>query len=718
MTDDEKHNQYNSLQNAYSLSSLYGDIGTETIRMEGQAFEQLTESGSFDLRRFQLTSMGRLLDALPVMALLVGSDHRIIFANNLSSKLVGEHEQVLGSLYTSLFPRPRDASKAYDILKTVFHERKLRVGEGAIELGATRLWGRTNLRPIRLGSKRFVLVLIEDLSLEKKHLLLIERHKELISQAKDAFEKELRERTNELRESSERLEKEVAERVHAQQSLEFNKEGFRSIVEKTLEGILILDLSETVVYANPAAARMFGRTIESMLGERLTIPSSPGQIGAIDVMRHNGEDGVAEARVERTEWNGKPALLVLIHDITDIRRSERQVLRAQKLESLELIAGGIAHDFNNLLTANVANLSLAKMRATPGTPIYEAMTKAEKAAYKARDLTRQLLTFTKGKMPVKRPTSLLPLLRESVLLSLCGSNVKCDLHLPEDLWPVEAEPSQLSMLFQNLIINACQAMPEGGSITVQAENISMNYPTFENQHCSALGRYIRISLEDTGKGIEPQDLSRIFDPYFSTKPKGSGLGLATAHSVVQSHGGRIEVKSKVGIGTCFYVYLPASDQSHEGVEHFFETVPISGTGRILVVDDEEDIREAAASLLKLLGYEVESAADGAVAIEEYRSALESGNSFDAVIIDLIVPGGMGGKATAEKLLEIDPCVSIILSTGRLSDPVATNYRQHGFKGLVTKPYTAAELGAALHKVLVGESKREDEEAAKQDPDWS
>lgn len=701
MSDEGPRNFDKSLKKINGLmTGPYPGIATETISIEGLTFEQLTESGSFDLRGFRLTSIGRLLNALPIMALLVGSDHRIIFANELSSSLAGEHQPIIGSLFTSLFPRVADASKANEILKTVFRKRKLRVGEGAVELGATRMWGRLNFRPIRIGSKRLVLVLVEDLSLEKKHILLMERHKELIHRARDTFEKELRQRTDELRKSNEALEKEMSERVKAQQSLELSNEGFRSIVDRTREGIMVLDLGEAVVYANPAAARMLGQTVDTVLGERVSIPLLPGRAAELDIIRHNGEQGVAEARVERTQWNGKPAYLVVIHDISEMKRSESQLLRAQKLESLELIAGGVAHDFNNLLTANIANISLAKMRATPGTPIYNALIKAEKAASKARDLTGQLLTFTKGKIPVKRPTSLSRLMKECVSLALGGSNVKCELHLPEDLWTVEAEPSQLGMLFQNLLINACQAMPEGGKIVVQAENVMVSYPTSEKERCPTQGRYIRISLQDTGPGIAPENLSKIFEPYFTTKPKGSGLGLATAHSVVQNHGGRIEVKSRLGIGTSFYVYLPASEHDSQSVEHVSDALPISGSGRILIMDDEQDIREVAASLLEHLGYQVECASGGAEVIAKYESALESGNPFDAVIVDLTVPGGMGGKATTEKLLELDPDVRVILSTGYAGDPAVSNYGQYGFKGLIEKPYTAAEIGLALHNVLV------------------
>lgn len=688
------------------LTELYRGIGPEKVIVDDRSLDPFTESGSFDLRGFQLSSVGRLLDALPLIALLVSSDHKIAFANDLSARLAGENRLVVGSHFSSLFPRIPEAARAEELLKTVFKGRKLRMGEGAVELGAMRLWARMNFRPIRIASTRFVLVLVEDLSLEKKHLLLIERHKELIAQAKDSFEKELRQRTNELRHAYERLEQEMAERANVQQSLHLSEEGFRSIVDRTRDGILVVDLADIVLYANQAAARMFGRKLDSLLEERFAIPLSPGQAIELEIMRHNGEDGVAEARVERTEWNGKPAYLVVIRDITDMKLSEKQLMRAQKLESLELIAGGVAHDFNNLLTANVANISLAKMRATPGTPIYEALTKAEKAASKARDLTQQLLTFTKGRVPVKRPTLLPPLIKECLSLAMGGSNVKCELRIPKDLWPVEAEPSQVAMLFQNLMINACQAMPDGGDIIIEGENVMAGHPTGAKQLAPTQSRFARISFQDTGTGIAPDHLAKIFEPYFTTKPKGSGLGLATAHSVVQNHGGRIEVKSVAGKGTCFYVYLPATEKDSDVSDRASEPLPIAGTGRILIMDDEEDIREAAASVLELLGYHVECTPNGLETLEKYKAASAAGNRFDAVIVDLTIPGGMGGTVVAEKLLQIDRDAKIILSTGHGSDPIVANYRQYGFKGFVRKPYTAVEIGLAVHNVLADGVKKD------------
>ncbi len=708
MSDDGLNNTDKSCGDVNYETSLNRRRGGETFAIEDLAFDQFTESGSFDLRCFQLTSIGRLLDALPLMALLVDSHHRIIFANELSFNLAGEHRQVTGNIFTSIFPRVQDAAKANETLKTVFLERKLRVGEGAMELGDTRMWGRLNFRPIRLGKKRFVLVLVEDLTFEKKHLLMIERHKALFCQTREKFEKELQQQVDELRNEKERLEKEIAERAKAQQSIELSKEGFRNIVDRTRQGIIILDLGETVVYANSSAARMFGQTTDVVVGERLSLRLVPGQAVELDIIRPSGGNGVAEVRVERTEWNGKPAYLVVIHDITDMKQSECQLLRAQKLESLELIAGGVAHDFNNLLTANVANISLAKMRTKQDSPIYEALIRAEKAAHKAKDLTRQLLTFTKGKILVKRPTSIRPLIEDCVSLSLGGSNVKSELDIPEDLWAVDAEPSQLGMLFQNLLINACQAMPRGGTISIQAENVVVNYPTGREEHSASRSKFIRISLQDSGAGVTTENLSKIFEPYFTTKPNGSGLGLTTAHSIVQSHGGRIEIKSRVGHGTCFYIYLPASEYAAETVQRVVDLPPISGSGRILVMDDEEDIREVTVSLLQQLGYQAESACGGVEAIEKYRSGKFSGKPFDVVIVDLVVPGGMGGKATIERLRSFDPGVKVILSTGNEIDEVVSNYRLHGFKGLIRKPYTTEEIASALHSVLEDERKKSKE----------
>ncbi|MBU7019373.1 MAG: response regulator [Theionarchaea archaeon] len=385
--------------------------------------------------------------------------------------------------------------------------------------------------------------------------------------------------------------------------------------------------------------------------------------------------------------------VLIFRDITEKRRIEQEMLKTQKLESLSILAGGIAHDFNNILTAILSNANLARMYAEDQR-VTGKLAKIEKASLRAKDLMQQLFTFSKGGVPVKRTVSLKELIKDSASFALRGSNVRCHLHLPEDMWSVDVDAGQISQVMNNIIMNADQAMPEGGIIQVQAENVVIE----EDTPPLKKGFYVRVTVTDEGIGILDTHLQRIFDPYFTTKQKGSGLGLSTAYAIINNHDGYITVESELGIGSTFCIYLPASGERGERKVEKPGKLQ-EGKGRILLMDDEESILEAAGELLQVLGYTVETVRDGDEAIQLYEKALELEQPFDAVIMDLTIPGGMGGKETIQNLLGIDPHVRAIVSSGYADDPVTVDYREHGFCGVVTKPYTVKELSETLHRVL-------------------
>jgi len=383
-------------------------------------------------------------------------------------------------------------------------------------------------------------------------------------------------------------------------------------------------------------------------------------------------------------------------DITDRKRMEKEMLRAQKLESLGVLAGGIAHDFNNLLTGILGNISLARMHLDPGGKAYERLEGAEKASERARDLTQQLLTFSKGGAPVRKTASITQLIMDSAGFVLRGSNVRCDFSLADDLWPVSVDQGQISRVINNLVINACQSMPDGGTINVCGEN----YTTLPGDLLPLKeGRCVRISISDQGMGISEENLQKIFDPYFTTKQKGSGLGLATVYSILKNHDGYVEVESKEGTGTVFTIYLPASENVPE-VEMKSEEkkMPVPGMGRILVMDDDEMIREIASEILHYLGYDVVVCGDGSEAVDLYRVAKESEKPFNAVIMDLTVAGGMGGREAMVKLLEIDPQVKGIVSSGYSNDPILARYRDYGFCAVMAKPYNVENFTEIVQKL--------------------
>ncbi len=402
------------------------------------------------------------------------------------------------------------------------------------------------------------------------------------------------------------------------------------------------------------------------------------------------EELVRKRTVELEKSNRK-----LKKEMSQRKKMENEILNAQKLESIGILAGGIAHDFNNLLTAILGNISLAK-RSGDTENMPEKLEAAERACIRAQDLTRQLLTFAKGGTPVKKTISLARLLKECVPFTLRGSNVKGELDIPQDLWPVEVDPGQLHQVIGNLVINADQAMPEGGKITVNAQNKEIKK---DNQLLLKAGSYVEISVADRGVGIAEKHLQRIFDPFFSTKQKGSGLGLATSYSIIKNHGGRITVDSRIGDGTTFRLYIPAAPGKVIEEKEQKSEQPFSGAGRILVMDDEEMIRDMVFDFLGEIGYEVVTAEDGAEAIALYKEARKSGKDFDAVILDLTVPGGLGGKEALKGLVEIDPGVKAIASSGYHGDPVMANFKDFGFSNAIAKPYKIEDLNGVLRDVL-------------------
>ncbi|MCG2771502.1 MAG: ATP-binding protein, partial [Desulfobacterales bacterium] len=351
---------------------------------------------------------------------------------------------------------------------------------------------------------------------------------------------------------------------------------------------------------------------------------------------------------------------------------------------------------NNILTAILGNIGLAALDDKIGPRVKDRLAQAEAACLRAQVLSQQLLTFAKGGAPVKKLFSVTELLTESTVFTCVGSAVKCETTFPENLWWVEADPGQIGQVFQNLTINAIQAMPTGGTIKVWAENLTLG--TESGLPLSA-GRYIKISVRDQGMGIPADHLPKIFDPYFTTKQKGSGLGLASAYAIIKKHHGHIAVESKQGVGTTFDIYLPAVEQQATP-QPAEDRELLVGTGKILVMDDEDMVREVLGRLLARLGYEAEFAGDGGEAIEMFVQAHGSEQAFAAVILDLTVPGGMGGKETLARLLEIDPLVKAVVSSGYSDDPVMADFQKYGFSGVIAKPYRISELGKILHQVIM------------------
>lgn len=518
-----------------------------------------------------------------------------------------------------------------------------------------------------------------------------------------------------------RLQRDIHEREKksAEELLASEKERLAVTLRSIGDGVITTDIEGNIVLMNKVAENLTCWTQEEAIGKPLEevfhiinektreICENPvkkalktgGIIGlgnnTVLVARDGTERIIADSGAPIRDKNGKIIGVVLVfRDITEKRKMEEDLLKFQKLESIGLLAGGIAHDFNNHLTAILGNITLAKMYAKPRDKVFEKLIDAEKSSLHAKDLTQQLLTFSKGGAPIKKTVYISELLRNTVKFALSGSNVECELSIPYDLWSVEIDEGQIGQVINNLIINADQAMPEGGIIKVKAENVTVGakevFPIKE-------GNYVKVSIEDNGIGIPKENIQKIFDPYFTTKQKGSGLGLTTSYSIIKKHDGLITVESEVGVGTTFCIYIPASQKE---IKKVVNKMHIEGKGKILVMDDDKDIREFLGEVLNILGYDAELAKDGEKAIELYKKAKESAQPFDAVIIDLTIRGGMGGKETIQKLINIDPEVKAIVSSGYSNDPIMSDFRKYGFSAVITKPYTIEELNEILNKIIM------------------
>ena len=393
-----------------------------------------------------------------------------------------------------------------------------------------------------------------------------------------------------------------------------------------------------------------------------------------------------------------------VSGITKQKKAEDEIFKSEKIESISLLAGGIAHDFNNMLTAILGNISMIRIDLDEGHQHSAKLVAAEKAALQARLLTQQLLAFSKGGAPSLEVTTVSEMVQECAQFILRGSKVKCSIEKEDGLWPVDADKGQISQVVNNLIINANQAMPGGGEIRIRMSNLHVRQaevPALKS------GDYVCIEVRDEGTGISPQNLKKIFDPYFTTKRTGNGLGLASSYSIVTTHKGTITVDSSIGQGSIFRVYLAKSTQQASGKSipseaKKNETVREKihrGKGRILVMDDMEAMMAVAGEILTVLGYDVEYATDGNEAIKAYKAAKDEGNPFDACVFDLTVPGGMGGEEAANVLIDYDPNLVAIASSGYTSSDVMSDYKNSAFRAVLPKPYRIKEMSDILHELL-------------------
>ena len=503
----------------------------------------------------------------------------------------------------------------------------------------------------------------------------------------------------------------------AERKIRESEEKFRELFNKASCAIFIFDLEGHIKEINQEAIDRLKYNRQELLAMKIFDLQPQESIDQPDMIienirqqgrivseiiqkDRNGKEIPTEYSCNLISYCGKEAILCFARDIRARKKIQEELFKMEKLKSVATLAGGIAHDFNNLLTAILGNISLAQIYVAPGSRVQILMEEAEKACIRVKNLTEQLLTFAHGAEGAKKIIFLNKLIKDTANSSLSGTPVTCQFHLSDSLYPVQCDPNQIGQLIHCLINNSIEAMPYGGTIEVKAENVHLtkNEITPLKQ-----GNYVRISIKDSGWGIEQKNISKVFDPYYSTKErgaqKGMGLGLAIAYSIVKNHRGQIIVDSLPGTGTTFTIHLPASVDKADESESLQQRECVKINKRILVMDDELLVRAVTSKMLEHLGYDVTLSEDVKQVIAMYKEAKETDQPFDAVILDLTIPGGSGGKVAIKELKKIDPHIKAIISSGYTNDPILSTFHTYGFCGAIVKPYSLEKLKISLEEAL-------------------
>jgi PAS domain S-box-containing protein len=664
--------------------SLNG-TSTETIDLSSLFTKDITVSGSFDIRgEIWSTTFGKVLQALPIPALLVDQSLKVTVANEAWGKVSKDYQQILGCPFSSLYPNNSKATKAQSLIEGVFADRKPRVAEAMLKIGDTTIWGRMSFRSIRIKDERFILVLLEDLTSEKKQLAL-------------------------NRKQQETLQSEITERQLSEQAARQSEARFRRIYDNAPLMMQAVDRNGIVRSVNKKWLTHFGYTSDEIVGadiQRFMSESCRKSVDSIlGNLWKNGEahdlscqfmrkDGtLVEALVDSSVTDDPvwgTVSLSTLRDVTHEILLEKQLREAQKMEAVGTLAGGIAHDFNNLLQIilGFSDLLLMQDKRQRGN---EALRSIREAARRGAELVNQILTFSRKVETNPRPINLNVVVEkiERLLSRTIPKMIQIELALDHDLATVFADPSQVEQILINLAVNAKDAMPEGGRLTIATSNVTLDEHYCKKRLEVQPGDYVLLTVSDTGHGMEKEVLDHIFEPFFTTKKAGAGtgLGLAMVFGIVKIHGGHIFCRSDPREGTTFEIYLPAMRAAFGSEVDTTAEFPAFGTETILLVDDEGLIRDFGVQVLRTAGYTVLTAADGEEALEVYA---RERSRISLVILDLVMPK-MGGKQCVEELLKLDPQVKILIASGFMIDEQTRNVLAEGAKGIVKKPFRAKDL---------------------------
>ncbi len=653
-----------------------------------------------------ISYLNSILESIPDLVLRYDREGNLLDAVAIpdDNKLYMPSHEYLGKNVKDVLPQ-HVADRFVEAINNTLTTKDLTVINYSLQVPEENLHFETRFS---LLNENEVIVLIENIS-ERK------RAYEALQEALDELEHKVAERTSELARANEKLQVEISERIRTEKALLKSEERYRSLVNNATEAIIVVQ-DNLIKFANPKAEQIFARPAEQLLSVPITDFIHPTDINVVMKQKEkrlkgekdenpftfrliagDGSTKIISKSSDIIDWEERSAVLGLMTDITETKKMEQEILKADKLESIGLMAGGIAHDFNNYLATLLGNINLARLYKNDLAKMVDKLDNMEKVTMRAKDLSNQLFTFAKGGAPVKQKVSIRQLIFEDIKFTLSGSKIRPSFAVAEDLHLVEVDQGQFSQVLNNIALNAVQAMPEGGVIEIGAENVTLSGEGWSTFTPLKEGQYVKIYIKDEGTGIPEKFLPKIFDPFFTTKDKGRGLGLATAYSIVKNHGGYLHVETEMGVGTTFYIFLPAITGPEASMA--LKDSIFKGTGRIMVMDDDEDLLSVTSEALSALGYEVVLARDGKEAIDKYLYALNNEQPFNLVIMDLTIPGGLGGKQTISELKKNDPEIKAIVISGYSNDPVTANYQDHGFKGMLKKPFTIGELSKLVYQII-------------------
>jgi PAS domain S-box-containing protein len=661
------------------------------------------------------TAADRIITTMNNALFLNKPERTIQTVNGTATALLESAEnELLGRPVVSLFPdaafmQATMQKLALDRISRAEIETTMRTSSGRevpISLSMSAMVDRT-------GALQGMILIGRDITQRKAA-------QEALQRAHDELEVRVRDRTAELAESNLRV---LEEKELLAVTLGSIGDG---VITTDNDGVVILMNGTAESLTGWTAAEATGRPIKQVLNletadKGVPVPDPVKQVleaktvielpdGCTLIAKDGSRRRIADSGAPIANASGAIIGVVLVfRDVTERQLLEQELVKMKKLESVGILAGGIAHDFNNLLTGIAMNLFIAKTEIPPEQKAHEFIREAEAATFRATRLTQQLLTFAKGGKPVRKVDSIADLITDATGFLLSGTTVNYVLDLEKDLLPVLMDKGQIDQVLSNVVINAKQVMTQGGTITIKGENVAVDVEGFAGKrHAGTLNRlrpglYVKISVCDQGPGISPEIIDRIFDPYFTTKSEGSGLGLTIAYSIIQKHEGTLTVESVPGSGSVFSFYLPAAPEAPstpaDTAIHGVPLEKVQKARRILIMDDEPAIRKAMAGLLEKLGFEVVGAANGEEAVRIFTEAHEAGRNFSLVILDLTVVGGMGGKECVRLLARVDPSVRAIVSSGYSTDPAMAAHAAFGFAAALPKPYELEQLMAVIHQVL-------------------